>query len=204
MSAPTPRNAKRPVKKPLRRTVTVFLDDEPIDALEQARADLDEQQTTADAVYDRRVALLRTAHLPVVELLDGEARLATERDDTLAPYRKAVTDAEEAVRKASQTYVFASIGRHAYEALIADHPATDADHEHAQTQTRDQTARARWHADTFAPALLSAACVEPGITVEEATDMYREWTDVEFGELFGAALAVNEGRRVVDLGKSRG
>lgn len=191
-------------KKPLEQRVTVYLDDAPIEALADARAELAAAEATAEQKYQRRLTLARQANPTPSELLTIEAGLDQERDAALTPYRRAVEAAEEAVRESTQTFVFRSPGSKAFEDLIAEHPPTDDDHDDARKMTGRPEALARWHTDTFGPALLAACCIDPKLTVDEATAIYTDWTDTEAGELFAAALAVCQGIRQVDLGKASG
>lgn len=189
-------------KKPLEQRVTVVLDDDVIDTLNDARADLADAEQKADAVYERKLTLARSANPPASELLTIEARLDAERETALTDLRAAVDTAEQAVRAASQTFVFRSPGRKGFEDLIAEHPPTDDDHDDTRRMTGRPEALARWHSDTFTPALIAACAVDPKISPEQADAMYADWTDAEIGELFGAAIAVCQGARQVDLGKA--
>lgn len=189
-------------KKPIEQRVTVYLDDDPIDALEDARAELAAAQVAADAIYDRRLALARAANPPASELLTIESGLDRDRQAATADARAAVDAAEQAVRASAQTFVFRSPGRKAFEDLVAAHPPTDDDHDDARKTTGRPESLARWHSDTFTPALLAATCVDPKLTDDEAHAIYDEWTDAEVGGLIAAALTVCQGTRQVDLGKA--
>lgn len=201
-------------KKPLEKRVTVFLDDGPIEALEEARAELEDAEAEASEEYERRLKLARNApSIPsAAEILTIEAGLDATRTEKLAPYRDAVTAAEEAVRNASQEFVFRSPkierdgkeirGRRAFETLVGEHEPTDEDHDDARKMTGQSEALAGWHSDTFIPALISACASSPTVSVEQATEMYEEWNDAEVGDLFQASLLVSRGVRQVDLGKS--
>jgi hypothetical protein len=168
-------------KKPIEQRVTVYLDDEPIEALSEAREELAAAQAIADAMYDRRLALARAANPPASELMTIEGGLDAERAASTADARAAVDAAEQAVRESAQLFVFRSPGRKAFEDLIAEHPPTDDDHDDARKTTGRPEALARWHSDTFTPALLAATCVDPKLTVDEAQAIYDEWTDAEVG-----------------------
>lgn len=189
-------------KKPLEQRVTVYLDDDPIDALADAREQLAAAQAIADATYDRRLALARAASPPVSELMTIEGGLDAERAAATADARAGVDAAEQAVRDSAQTFVFRSPGRKAFEDLVAEHPPEEGDHDDARKTTGRPEALARWHSDTFTPALLAATCVDPKLTVEEAQAIYDEWTDAEVSALVAAALTVCQGARAVDVGKA--
>jgi hypothetical protein len=199
-------------KKPLERRVRVYLDDEPIETLEDARAALTEAETDAEQVYQRRLTLAKSASPTPPELLTIDDGLSRERDQALEPLRKAIADAEAAVLEASRVFVLRSPrierdgkvlkGHRAFEELIAEHPPQDSDHDDSRRMTGRPEALARWHTDSFTPALLAACCVDPVLTVDEATTVYEDWTDGELGELVAAAFAVSQGARQVDVGKA--
>lgn len=211
---PRPPTFDHKKKKPLEKRVIVFLDDAPIEALEEARGELEDAEATATEEYERRLKLARNApSIPsAAEILSIEAGLDGARAEKLTPYREAVAAAEEAVRATSQEFVFRSPkierdgkeirGRRAFETLVAEHEPADEDHDDARKMTGQPEALAGWHSDTFIPALISACAATPTVTVEQATEMYEEWNDAEVGDLFAAALLVSRGARQVDLGKS--
>lgn len=210
-------------KKPLVRRVTIYTDDEPIRALEDARADLEAAECAAEARYTQRLSLARAVNPSAEELLKTEEGLHAERERTLEPLRDAVTAAEDAVREASELYVFKSPGYRAYQDLLAAHEPTEADHDQARKATGRAEALALWHEETFEPALISLACIgaaltvdeadklvanlpprnaEPALTFDEAVEIRNTWTDAEWDQLWGAAIEVSRGARQVDLGKS--
>lgn len=191
-------------KKPLVRRVEIVTDDEVIEALGAARAELADAEQDAKQVYDRRIALARSANPPAAELLAIDERLDAEREEKLKPFREAVEAAEAAVRDATETYVFRSKGHRAYQDLLTakEHVPTEEDHDATRKMTGQAEALALWHAETFEPALVALTCIEPSLTVEEATELRDEWNDDEFQQLFNAAYIVSRGRRQVDLGKA--
>lgn len=93
------------------------------------------------------------------------------------------------------TFVFQSLGRALYDALVNEHPPVD-----------DDTSRWIWDPETFPAALISACLVEPKLTVDEVTQLRRSpaWTSAEFDALFTAAHAVNTENRLTSLGKGSG
>lgn len=189
-------------KKPVVRRVSIVIADEPVEALNEARADLAEAEEAARVRYERRLMLARQSNPPATELLKIEAQLDEERERAVTAAREAVAAAEQAVRDASETYVFRSPGRKKYEDLQAAHPPQDDDHDEARTITGRAETLAMWHRATFEPALVALCCVDPELTVAEATEFYDEWTDGEWAQLTDAAFAVSRGARQVDLGKA--
>lgn len=181
MPRPTTYDHLKSAKKPLEMRIPVYLDGEPIERLEKAREE---------------VEALRTRHLALAGS-PGEPAGA----DQLEAAEAERSAAEEAVRDSTAWFVLRKIaprGRKRYEEMVAAHPPTPEQVEEAAKAGQE---RPPYNADTFAPALLSMTCVEPIFTLEEATELFDDWTITEVTEIFSACLAVNTGRRTVDLGK---
>lgn len=167
-------------KKPLEIKVPVYLDGEPIERLEKLREDLERAKT-------RHMALKGSP---------GEEEAAADLERLEAKR----ADAEQAVHDSTAWFVIRKVtprGRKRYEEMVAAHPPTEEQVKEAAAAGQE---RPPYNAETFAPALLSMTCVEPVLTVEEATELFDDWTVTECTELFSACLAVNTGRRTVDLG----
>lgn len=101
----------------------------------------------------------------------------------------------------SVTLRFRSIGRRNYDALIGAHPATEQQKADAKATGAGEPP---YDADTFAPALVAASCIEPVMTLDQVRELWDEWNTAEVLDLWVAALEVNTQRRVVDLGKDSG
>jgi hypothetical protein len=169
------------VKKPLEIRVPVYTDGEPIERLEKVRIELEAAKT-------RSLALKGTP---------GEAVAKADLDRLEAEE----ADAVAAVKATTKHFVIRKItprGRKRYEETVEAHPPTDEQVAEAKANGQD---RPPYNAETFAPALLSMSCSEPLLSVEEATELFDDWSITECSELFSACLAVNTGRRTVDLGK---
>lgn len=102
--------------------------------------------------------------------------------------------AREALDEVTVSMTFRSIGRKAYDGLVSEHPPTD------EQKDLDYT----YNPETFSPALIAAACVEPRMTLEEATEIFDTWNGPEVTELFFTAVEVNSARRTAELGKGSG
>jgi chromatin segregation and condensation protein Rec8/ScpA/Scc1 (kleisin family) len=100
-------------------------------------------------------------------------------------------------------FVFRSVGRSKFENLVDSCPPTKAQKTEASKKNEEEPG---WDHDTFPPTLIAAALVEPELSEEEAFDLWdsEEWNQAELVSLFLAALAVNQQRKVVDLGKEFG
>lgn len=167
-------------KKPLERTVRIFLDDEPLAAYEEAQFELERIKHDTS----RR---------------DEEEQAAFELK--LGSAVEAVDKARQDVENATVKMKFRSIGRKAYDALVLDNPATDEENEEHESQ---YGGKAPYSAENFSIALIAASCVEPKMTKSEVRELQENWNIAEFVELFTAALEVNTQRRVADLGKASG
>lgn len=173
-------------KKPRTQTVTIILDPDLEDALVAAREHQDAAQRRADA---------------------NPANAAAAAD--LAEANEQLAAAEAAARAESITYRFKALGRQAFEDLRAEYPPTKAQRDEYKAKALGmglaafQVGDLGHNPDTFPPVLIAASCVSPAMTVEEAQAMWDsdDWSAAELGELFGAALSVNQTTRRVELGK---
>lgn len=75
-----------------------------------------------------------------------------------------------------------AVGSQAYDDLLAAHPPT------AEQKREGNT----YNADTFAPALIAACCVEPAMSEKDAVTLWTssEWSRGEVTELFVACVEV--------------
>lgn len=174
-------------KKPLELRIPSYLDDEPIERLEKLREDLERAKTREMALRPKKG--------------DEEASPGhNEAGADLERLEYEVRAAEEAVRASTAWFVFRKPtpqGRKRYEKLVDAHPPTEEQIAEATAEGREKPP---YNSETFAPALISFACAEPVLTIEEATELLEDWSFTECAELFSAALAVCTGRRSVNLG----
>ena len=166
----------KPSAKPARtKTVWIPTDDEAIDAFETAKEELRSAQQSA------------TVHGTDASI----AALAAAKDNLAV--------AREAVRESSIKFLLKAVGRRKYEALVNEHPATEAQKEKMKVDGGE----ASWNEDTFPAALLSAAMVDPAMSVEEVQSEIidsDDWNAAEVMTLFLEAYGLSTQRRVVDLG----
>ncbi len=177
-------------KRPVTRTVEVFLDSDVAAEVNRARAVLED--------IEERISTNK-----------GDLGLQVQRDEARAELERLQDAAVEAGDVVS--FTFRSIGRKAYERLIEEHPAT----EEQQKQAREHgveaglaphLSRLSWNADTFPPALIAAASVDPKISHDEAYELFHvseDWNQAELTALFVTARDAQQARDVADLGKSR-
>jgi hypothetical protein len=145
------------------------------------------------------------------ELVGEEKRLATAR----AAHEKA----ESQLRANSIEVVFRSIGRPRYEELQRAHPPTEAQIEEHKEQ---YGVPAEYNAETFAPALIAASCVQPEMDTDQVRRLIGAvcskgpghddsnckeckgkggygWNAGEYAHLFQLAIRANTTRRVANL-----
>ena len=116
-------------------------------------------------------------------------------DAEIVAAEKTLRAAEAELREGTVIFRLRALPREgdgSFDVLKAEHPPTKSDHEKSQEDTGDPKAKARWHADTFLPALVSASLVEPEVTFEQAAAWAHEWNDGEWFGLVAACLDVNQ------------
>ena len=171
-----------------------------------AQAKKAKKQTIAD-IKKKKKAVMKTVAIQV----DGEvansiaalrALLTAARDsdrisndtDKAPAIQKQIDKMVETSQDTLVVFTFKSVGRFEYDKLVAAHPPT-------KEQKADG---AEFNADTFPPALLSAACSDPEISLEEATEMFDDpdWNNAELRALFFGALEVNTETGEIPLSRS--
>ncbi len=177
-------------KKPVTRSVEIFLDSDVAQAVNRAEVALERAED-------------RLSQRP------GDVGLQAKRDEAKVELERLQAEAVET--GAVVSFTFRSIGRKAYEKLIEDHPATSEQQKQAREDGQAaglsaQLSRLQWNSDTFPPALIAAASYEPKITDEEAWELFHvsdDWNSAELTSLFVTARDAQQARDVADLGKSR-
>lgn len=192
-------------KKPRIVSVSIVLDDDVADAYEQAVRALHAKEQELLASRARRVAAARSATRDLDDQADALNLVVMEDEKVLEGLRQAVDAAREALEAETQVFKFRALGRAAWEALKAAHPAHEDDHEAVREATGKDDARAEYHADSLAPALIAAACVSPRLTeeyVQEHIINGDAWNDTEITTLFQHALIAQISARENPLGKA--
>jgi hypothetical protein len=147
--------------------VTVVLDDDVIDVLNDARADLADAEQAADAVYERKLTLARSANPPASELLTIEGRLDAEGEGARRRPRGGRRCGAGGAGGVADVRV--PLPRpQGVRGPDRRAPPTDDDHDDTRRMTGRPEALARWHTDTFTPALIAACAVDPKISPEQA------------------------------------
>lgn len=100
---------------------------------------------------------------------------------------------EQAV-ESIEVFTFRSIGRYNYDKLVGLHPPT-------KQQKKDG---ADFNADTFPPILVSASCIDPEISIEDAETIFSDpnWNGAELRKLFFGALGANTEMGDIPLSRS--
>ena len=101
--------------------------------------------------------------------------------------------------ESSVEFVFQSLGRKKFSALLDEHaPTTD---QLAKAED-DGEGKPDWNIDTFPAALVAAALVEPQLTEEEVSEMWDSdnWSASELNDLFTTAVQCQNTRRLIEVG----
>ena len=112
-----------------------------------------------------------------------------EADRLLADAQAALEKAKADAEAASIVLSFQALDRKAYQALMADHPPTEAQIEEGYD----------FNLDTLGPVLIAASSLD-GITAEDAAAFLDQWSNAEGEALLNAAFGVQREDRM-DLGK---
>src|ERR1035437_5077976 len=146
---------------------------------------------------------LRTAEVEEVLAREAANERPQDRQEQikLSDAQDALQAAREAAEQETVVFVFKSIGRPRWDALLDEHPATSKQRDELRKQ--GVTGDLNYNADTFPQALVAASLTDPALTEDEVNDMFNseEWNSGELTGLFETALMVNQQRRVVNLRK---
>lgn len=150
----------------------------------------------------KKKPITKTLLVPLDDDFEDKLRQASEnlqrarllqRDEETA--QAALQALEDEVRASGLEFVFRGIGRPKYEALLREHPPTDAQ--------KAKDPKAQWNVDTFPAALCSMACANVEMDADEwRTEVFEsdDWGPGELRTLLDFALEVCTARRVVELG----
>ena len=116
--------------------------------------------------------------------------------ETALKLKKELDELIERSHDTEVTFTFKSLGRIVYDELVElpEHQPSDEQKKEGAT----------FNPDTFPAALVAAACIDPEISPEEATEIFddSEWNGAELQKLFFGALKVNT--ETGDIPLSRG
>ncbi len=176
----------------------------------QGRADqgqVAKQQTMANIIKKKR-GVMKKATIQIdgevaVEILELRAQVTIaeqfdrrhNEDDTAPKLQAKLDQLIEDSKDTEITFVFKAIGRIAYDKIVEDPANVPSDEQKKEG--------AQFNPDTFPPALVAAAAVDPEISLEEAVEIFgdSEWNGAELQKLFFAALEVNTETGDIPLSK---
>lgn len=175
---------------------------------------------TYDRLKSKKQATIRKIKLVMNAEIDAEYRAAemeygmaqmmystSEEEHTKEATAKfeAVKERYEAALKAAlddaQEFVFRSIGRKAFDALVDENPPTNeeiAEVEKAGGKATDL----QWSAKSFPQELVAAASVNPKLTLADTLEMWNseDWSFSDLNDLFQTAVNAQNSRRLVEMG----
>lgn len=136
----------------------------------------------------------------MVSVPDAEDKVqpATIADLLAKPVREKIVIVEVAPGE-RRSLRLRAIGRPAFDALVARHPARRDD---PADLLNEWGQLKRWHVATFYPALVAASLAEPALSEEEVGQFWERWSRGDTEQLAQAAYDVNEGETAVVLGES--
>lgn len=182
-----------PTKKPRIVHVDIVFDDEAAEAHELALKALQAAETRLLDSQARRVASVRaafTADVSPEEQAQALAQVLAADQLELDPLREDVRQAELALEAGIRRYKFRGLGRSAWEALKARHPATEEDHQATREASGNKDDIAGYSFKSLAPELVELASVSPKLSAEDVVDIFEGelWNDPEIAALYQAAL----------------
>jgi hypothetical protein len=142
-----------------------------------------------DGEIANQIAALRSLHSAA-----RDADRHSNTPETAPKIQKQIDNLVEESQDTLVVFTFKSVGRLNYDELVAQHPPT----------TEAKKEGADFNADTFPPALISAACTDPEIPIEDAIEMFDDpdWNNAELRALFFGALEVNTETGEIPLSRS--
>jgi hypothetical protein len=202
---PVARSLTRQTRRGSVRAVTTF-------------AELNEQKTPAQARQDITIKSEHAIAINDIRTQITRLRLLAQQTDTkadpkaIAQLEGKLADAVEEANAAGAVYTFVAqaIGRDKWRALVEQHPPTAkqlADHNarHPDPEAKGYVPPPDFNGDTFPPVAISEAMIDPVITLDEATAMWRNndgtWNEGELRLILDCAIRANRGVVFVDLGK---
>jgi len=191
-------------KLPRRVTVGIYLDDTAVAAVVDADADLTAARERLDASRPRRIAEQRAAAAPEDVIGQHLVDLVHDLDaQALAPLEQAASVALDALDAATRWFVFRGLGRTPYRALLEKHPARDVDDQ--VMADLGQGDKAPYNLDTFPPALVQAASIDPALTDDDIATIFDgdTWNGVEVNTLVSYAQLAQSQAPVADPKRHR-
>lgn len=150
--------------------------------IEQLRSKVKRRRETAKVLLDASL-LSRHAELEerLAKAIDYDAK--HNEPETSRPLAEEIEALEDEIEEAQTEFVFESIGAAAWLDLAAQYPPT-----------KEQKATgAERNPDSFLPAAIAASCVDPEMTLDDASWFAAELSAGEWSKLAYACCLANEG-----------
>ena len=167
------------LKKPNRKKCEILLDSELGSNIDELRAEI--------SMLERKAAR-------------GSGSLADGVGKELDRKREMLDQLEEQAEESLAVFWFQDIGRLNYDKLVSDHRPTD-DQKKMYVEAGGVGVLA-YNLETFPPALISEASIEPEIPLEFATQICEEWGEGDIETLFNTALLACKERTSIPFSKS--
>lgn len=128
--------------------------------------------------------------------INGSARDRTDADKQVEELRQRLDDSPATIRVRIRGLEGGDFNQ-----LMRAHPPTkEALAEYEATQDKYEQSRPQYNPDTFNPALLAAALIEPELTLEQAGQLIKRWPEGDTTRLLQVAIQLSHGTTAVDLG----
>jgi len=187
-----------PIPKTARTTsVTIPMDSTHETAFLEARQTLDTVSEHLLSTYPARVDQAAARAGILRDDSDGRAKIAAtvlaDDEKTIRELQDIAESALTRLKETSQTFVFQSLGRTTMRELYDAHPPTDEDHARVRAAIEDANAEAPYHEETFAPALVKAASVDPVLSDDDIAEIFTgdTWNNTEATMLYMTALSAS-------------
>lgn len=153
------------------------------DTFAQWRQDATAVREPADVCFDREALQQLHEALETFGSLRQSAVGLLDEPEAVAEQAERVKELDAQVQAETRRLWFTKIPRGQWREIEDAHPATDAQKEQDSTQTLDP--------DGFEPAIVSACCIDPGLTPDDATWLRdflpeAEWRDTVLEAVFRA------------------
>jgi hypothetical protein len=151
---------------------------------------------TIDVILDSDMA--GTIRLKEQELAQLKNRRGKSLADGIGPLETELDELYEQAADLAVTFTFQDIGRRAFDTLVLAHQPTPEQKKHVAEMGGGIL---EYNIDTFPPALMAASAADPEMTLEEAEEIFNEWSSGDAEILFTTALLACKERASVPLSR---
>lgn len=117
------------------------------------------------------------------EVVSRSAADSLDQVNEITAIRDQMAELSARMDAESTVFKFQALPRTEWRKLIADHPPS--------REIQKKNPRAEWDPVTFMPAALSACCVDPEMTVDEAAELMDMLTEAQFNDVWITCYSVN-------------